>query len=357
VKIAFRVDASEKIGTGHFMRCLTLANAVRKRGAQTCFVSRQMPEHFLGMLAQQGHAYMPLAPALGQQLAGDLSHAAWLETSQEVDAQASRAALASQAWDWLMVDHYALDRRWESALRQTARKILVIDDLADRQHDCDMLLDQNFYRDMPGRYAGKVPAHCQLLLGPRFALLRDEFRELHEKARPHEGAVERLLVFFGGVDADNYTGLALRALAEGVGGDIQVDVVLGAQHPFREAIESACAQRGYSYHLQTTRMAELMAAADLAIGAAGSTSWERCCLALPAIVFSLADNQSEIAKGIEQLGAGCYLQAKAADVEGTLRAVLCQLLNDRQRLADYSRRGYSLVDGKGVDRVCACLSA
>lgn len=357
MKIAFRVDASEKIGTGHFMRCLTLANAVRERGAETCFVSRHIPKHFWGMLAQQGHGFMPLAPAPNQQVGGDLAHAAWLGTSQEVDAQASLAALAIQPWDWVVVDHYALDLRWESALRQATRKIFVIDDLADRQHDCDMLLDQNFYPDMLGRYAGKVPAHCQLLLGPHFALLRDEFNELHEKTRPRQGPVERLLIFFGGVDADNYTGLALRALAEGLGGDIQVNVVLGAQHPFREEIESACAQHGYLCHVQTTRMAELMVAADLAIGAAGSTSWERCCLALPAIVFSLADNQIEIAKGIEKLGAGRYLQAKAADIESSLRAELCELINDRQRLAEYSRHGYSLVDGKGIDRVCICLSA
>jgi UDP-2,4-diacetamido-2,4,6-trideoxy-beta-L-altropyranose hydrolase len=357
LKVAIRVDASEKIGTGHFMRCLTLANALRKRGAQTCFMSRHIPRHFLGMLDQYGYEFMQLPPEPKHPVAGDLAHAAWLGTSQEVDAQASLAALDSQSWDWLVVDHYALDFRWESVLRQAVKKIFVIDDLADRQHDCDMLIDQNFYRDMHGRYTGKVPAHCRLLLGPRFALLRDEFRELHVKARPRQGPVERLLVFFGGVDAQNYTGMTLRALVGVGGGVIQVDVVLGAEHPFRDEIESTCAQHGYFCHVQTTRIADLMASADLAIGAAGSTSWERCCLALPTVVFSLADNQIEIAKGIEQLGAGWYIQPQVADVESILRTVLCELLSDQQSLSEHSRRGYSLVDGEGVDRVCACLSA
>lgn len=352
MKVAIRVDASEKIGTGHFMRCLTLANTLRKRGAQTCFVSRHMPEHFRGMLAQQGHGFMPLAPAPGQQATGDLAHAAWLETSQEVDAQASRAALASQAWDWLVVDHYALDRRWESALRQTARKILVIDDLADRQHDCDMLLDQNFYRDMPGRYAGKVPAHGLLLLGPRFALLRDEFRELHETARPRQGPVKRLLVFFGGVDAENHTGMALRALAAVGRGDIQVDVVLGAQHPCRQEIERTCAEYGYFCHVQTPRMAELMAAADLAIGAGGTATWERCCLGLPTIAISAAANQrSQLA---DAATAGLvYSPQTSHDIQTVLARHLNALLENEALRQLISSTGIQTVDGTGVLRVAA----
>ena len=111
------------------------------------------------------------------------------------------------------MDHYALDARWESVLRQTAKKTLVIDDIADRQHDCDVLLDQNFYADMQTRYTGKVPEHCQLLLGPRYALLREEFRQLREQITPRTGPVKRVLVFFGGVDADNYTARAIKALA------------------------------------------------------------------------------------------------------------------------------------------------
>lgn len=352
MKIAIRVDASEKIGTGHFMRCLSLANELRRRGAQTCFVSRHMLEHFQGMLAQHGHEFLQLPPAVDQRIVDELAHAAWLGTSQAVDAQASLAALANRSLDWLIVDHYALDLRWESVLRRVARKILVIDDLADRQHDCDMLLDQNFYRDMLGRYAGKVPAYCQLLLGPRFALLRDEFRELHEKARPRQGTVERLLVFFGGVDAENYTGLALRALAEAVAGDIQVEVVLGAQHPFREEIESTCAQYGYFCHVQTTRMAELMAVADLAIGAGGTATWERCCLGLPSIAISTADNQRRQLADAATVGL-VYSPEVMNDVQAVLARHLNVLMENAALRQLISSSGMKYIDGRGVIRVAA----
>ena len=181
MNIAFRVDASTQIGTGHFMRCLTLADALKQHGAKIRFASRHMPEYLRDMLVVKGHEFMLLDSSPSDAISDGLSHANWLGTSQHADAQDTVQALSGQTWDWLIVDHYALDARWESALRQTAKNIFVIDDIADRQHDCDVLLDQNLYADMDSRYTGKVPAHCQLLLGPRYALLRDEFRQLREQ--------------------------------------------------------------------------------------------------------------------------------------------------------------------------------
>jgi UDP-2,4-diacetamido-2,4,6-trideoxy-beta-L-altropyranose hydrolase len=131
---------------------------------------------------------------------------------------------------------------------------------------------------METRYIGKVPNHCRLLLGPRYALLRDEFRRLRDEVKPRTGPVKWILVFFGGMDVDNFTGKALQALVNLGHEDLQVDVVIGAQHPAREAIEATCDRYGYQCHVQTSNMAELMARADLAIGAGGSASWERCCL-------------------------------------------------------------------------------
>lgn len=334
------------------MRCLTLANAVQQRGAQTCFVSRQMPEHFIELLAQRGHTFVPLDSGIDRLVSGDLAHASWLGASQEADAQESLDALSSRSWDWLVVDHYALDMRWESVLRQVARKILVIDDLADRQHDCDILIDQNYYLDMLGRYAGKVPSHCQLLLGPRFALLRDEFHELHEKARSRQGSVARILVFFGGVDADNYTGLALQALAEAGIENIHVDVVLGAQHLFREAIESACRRHRYYCHVQTGRMAELMAAADLAIGAGGTATWERCCLGLPAIAISTADNQRRQLADAAAAGL-VYSPEVRDDVQAVFVLHLRALLENGALRQLISSEGRKSVDGRGVLRAAA----
>ncbi|MBK7563233.1 MAG: UDP-2,4-diacetamido-2,4,6-trideoxy-beta-L-altropyranose hydrolase [Propionivibrio sp.] len=352
--MAIRVDASAQIGTGHFMRCLTLANALTQCGARIQFISRCLPAYLQEMLTAKGHKFVLLDSCSDGALVGDLAHSAWLGTSQHGDAQASIQALSGQRWDWLVVDHYALDVRWETALRQAANNILVIDDIADRQHDCDVLLDQNYYTDMETRYIGKVPAHCRLLLGPHYALLRDEFHQLREQIKPRTGPVRRLLVFFGGVDADNFTGRTIDALSSlGVEG-LHVDVVIGAQHPYRKRFESACAAHRFALHVQTSRMAELMAAADLAIGAGGSATWERCCLGVPTIAVATASNQ------VKQLvDAACegFLYAPEVKYEliDVLKRHLSALLENCYLRRAISRNAMQVVDGRGILRVIQIL--
>lgn len=357
MKVAIRVDASSQIGTGHFMRCLTLADVLKQRGAQIRFVSRHMPEHLRGMLAVKGHEFISLDSKLCEAALDDPAHANWLGTSQYADAQDSIQALSDHIWDWLIVDHYALDYRWESAFRHVALNILVIDDIADRKHDCDVLLDQNFYINMGSRYIGKVPAHCLVLLGPRYALLREEFRQLRKQVKLRTGPVKRLLVFFGGVDAHNCTGCAVEALVNlGIGG-LHVDVVIGMQHPQRKEIESACAEHQFDCHVQTNRMGELMAAADLAIGAGGSATWERCCLGLPALAISLADNQTEIGKALDSLGAGQYLGSQEAVSLAVIQKAIVDILKNTNQVQAFSEKSYSMVDGLGVNRLCDALIA
>lgn len=354
MRIAIRVDASSQIGTGHFMRCLTLADTLKQRGAQIRFISRHLPEHLRGMLAAKGYEFMLLNSSPSEAISDGLSHAHWLDTSQHADAQDTVQALSDQIWDWLVVDHYALDARWESVLRQAAKNILVIDDIADRIHDCDVLLDQNFYADMNTRYTGKVPLHCQLLLGPRYALLREEFRQLREQVKPRTGPVKRILIFFGGVDADNYTGRALEVLVNIGISDLHVDVVIGAQHPFREQLKFACSEHGFFCHVQTKRMAELMAAADLAIGAGGSATWERCCLGLPTLTICVADNQSKQVADAASEGLLYAPELKDELILVVKRHVRALMENGHLRHV-ISRNGIQAVDGRGVLRVIGNL--
>lgn len=337
------------------MRCLTLADALKQRGTRIRFISRHLPGNFQNMLAEKGYEYIPLNGNSSEEISADLAHGHWLGTSQHADAKNSIHALSDQVWNWLVVDHYALDARWESALRQVANKILVIDDIADRQHDCNVLLDQNFYADMDARYIGRVPAYCQLLLGPRYALLRNEFRQLRMQTKPRTGSVKRVLIFFGGVDADNYTGRAIEALANIGIERLHVDVVIGSQHPQREQVESLCTDQQYDCHVQTNRMAELMAAADLAIGAGGSATWERCCLGLPTLTVSLAENQTEIAKGLCLLGAGLFIESRDAASVTSLRKAILDFFENQTQVNALSERAYSIVDGLGVDRLCEVL--
>lgn len=357
MNIAFRTDVSNQIGTGHFMRCLTLADVLKQGGAEIRFISRYLPEYFQDMLTTKEHEHIHLSSDPVESSSDDLAHAHWLGTSQQADAQDSINALSDKMWDWLVVDHYALDARWESALRKTARKILVIDDIADRQHDCDVLLDQNFYADMATRYTGKVPAHCRLLIGPRYALLRDEFRLLHAQGKFRNGPVKRVLVFFGGVDADNYTGRTIEAISSLDVERLNVDVVIGAQHPYRKQIETACAEHHFDCHVQTSQMAELMATADLAIGAGGSATWERCCLGLPTFAISTADNQ--VAQVADAASEGFLYAPELKELNGDLTQAIKRhleaLLENRNLWRAISSKAMNAVDGRGISRVTGVM--
>lgn len=337
-RVAFRADASVSLGSGHVMRCLTLADTLREHGIVTHFLCRRLPGDAGALIQARDHALN------------------WLEADLD-DAEASRRALADgPPLDWLVVDHYGLDATWERAMRGLAHNILAIDDLADRPHDCDLLLDQNL--QAAGRYDGLLPASSHRLLGPRHALLRPEFAAARRTRTPRDGRVARLLLFFGGADADGETLKALAALDLLGRGDLDLDVVIGQGNPHRAAIAAACAARPRTaLHRQVANMAELMAAADLCLGAGGGASWERCCVGLPALVVATAANQVEQCRVLAEAGALIYLGV-AADCDAARWAnALAWLLDLPQLLAHLSRQGWSLVDGEGARRVAGHLLA
>lgn len=356
MRIALRTDASGRIGTGHLMRCLTLADTLRAGGARTRFVCRPLPAGLGELVAGRGHELASLPPGSDAVRAlPDPPHAEWLGATQADDADATLAALAGEGtWDWLVVDHYALDARWEARLRSVARRILAIDDLADRRHDCDALLDQNFYADGPARYEGLVPGHCLRLLGPRHALLRPEFGAARARLRERGDTVRRLLVFFGGIDARNLTGAALDAL-DALGLDADVDVVIGAAHPQRAVLEARCAARPRTtLHVQAANMAELIAAADVGIGAAGVATWERCALGLPALAFSVAANQQALWRDAAREGLLLGPAIDACD-PSALAQQLRALVDNPALRAHLARRGLETVDALGAARVARVL--
>ena len=353
MKVAFRTDASTQIGTGHFMRCLTLADKLKNDGSYIRFLSRNLPAHLIDMLAQKGMEYVRLSEDDVDSLVDELAHSSWLGISQSKDAEETIDALSDHFWDWIVVDHYALDLRWESIVRSSVKKIMVIDDLADRNHDCDILLDQNYYDDFQTRYHGKVAADCRMFLGPRYALLREEFRTLREKVKVRSGEPKKVLVFFGGIDADNFTSEAIKALS-GMNIKIKVDVVIGAQHPSRELIEKMCAKYGYTCHVQTIRMAELMSKADVAIGAGGTVIWERCCLGLPAISLCIAENQRKQISDAAMVGV-LLAPAIKEDVASSILLHAKSLLQNPGLIKLISNSAIKLVDGKGAFRIANAM--
>lgn len=348
---AIRVDASPRIGTGHVMRCLTLAQALTEAGWRVCFVSRHMPATFRTMVLNAGHDFIQLATAQVTEQMEGLAYSAWLGAAQSADAQDTVRVLCGRSWDWLVVDHYALDARWESALRPCATRILVIDDIADRSHDCDALLDQNLHPSMDARYDGKVPNGCRLLLGPRYALLRREFAELRKTTHPRSGEIGGLLIAMGGMDENNMTGVAMRAVGQLPQRTFEVDVAIGAEHSDLDELRAACNDHGYRCHVQASNVAALMGNADIAIGGCGVTSWERCCLGVPTIGMALAKNQVSIAQGLAAAGAIVYLGDAAQVGEAELLSALLALIREPQRVAALSAASLALVDGEGTARV------
>lgn len=295
-----RADASTSIGSGHVMRCLTLAHRLKKeKNAKVVFVMRDLPGNLIDVVEKQGFEVLKLSPA--NQKYSLNGYGLWLTVPMEIDAQQTIDLLqhylqehSCEVVDRLIVDSYALDEQWEQVLRPYCREIMVIDDLANRKHDCDILLDQNFYLNKDVRYEGLVPERCKMLLGPEHALLREEFYEAQKHLRKRDCTIKNILVFYGGSDLSNETEKAIKALVQlhDEGYNFTADIITGVSNSRREKIKKICSKyHFFHYYCQVSNMAEFMNKADLMLGAGGSTTWERLYMELPALVTAVAENQ------------------------------------------------------------------
>jgi len=353
-----RTDASNSIGTGHVIRCLTLADALARNGAQVSFICREHEGHLCDLIEKRGYPVHRLPkPIDTANTDSGLSHAAWLGAHWQQDADQTSACIQSLEPDWLIIDHYGVDYRWERIIRPLVSRIFVIDDLADRDHDCDVLLDQNLFTDMQTRYSGMVPKNCTFLLGPDYALLQPVYADLHDRIPSRVGTIRRIFISFGGADSDNLTGRTLAAFSNLKRTDIEVDVALSENSPHTAAIERQIVEHPniHVYGALPT-LAPLMAKADLSIGAAGTTTWERLCLGLPAIVITLAENQRPIVDGLTGKGLIRYLGHKDEVSVQDIQQALSEQIKDELD-ENWSIKCRQIVDGRGVDRVCAVLTA
>ncbi|MGV8952324.1 MAG: UDP-2,4-diacetamido-2,4,6-trideoxy-beta-L-altropyranose hydrolase [Cypionkella sp.] len=347
MNIVFRAEASLQIGSGHVMRCLTLAEACRQRGAIVTFVCRTRHGHLGEIIRQRGFAVTQLG---GSTEAADPGRPNWLGAETGADAIETTAALRNlPPQDWLIADNYAIDASWEGALRAVVPNIMVVDDLANRQHDCDILLDQNLIRAMETRYDGKAPG-ATLLLGPRYALLREDYQELrHSVALRTE--INRILIYFGGSDLADLTGASLRALLSMAPWHPRINVVLSPGSPNFAAVQAVCqAHDNIMLHTNVPSLASLMLDADLALGAVGATSWERLCLGLPTLGITIARNQEPVAERLQDAGLMFWL----GNAETVTEAAIVEALNQlrvNSELASISQRSMEICDGAGTARV------
>lgn len=359
LRVILRADASVTIGTGHVMRCLTLASALRERGADCHFVTRNLPGHLAAVIADLDFPLSLLPAPSGPPPDGPPAHAAWAGVSWKQDL-ADTLAVSSSA-DWLIVDHYALDARWESGVLDRVGRIMVIDDLADRPHDAALLLDQNLGRTARD-YSSLVPDNCRRLIGPHFALLRPEFSVHREVALAGRQMrkLAHLMISMGGTDVDDATSTALRAIKGAMlPEDLRISIVMGSRAPALDGVRLLATSLPWFTEVlvDVPDMAALMTDADLAIGAGGSTTWERCCLGLPSIIVETAANQASAAAAMREAGAALGI-GPAGDpaFDELLVAALGQLMRveviDRLTLASAG-----LCDGDGTVRVARVLES
>ncbi|MFP7231221.1 UDP-2,4-diacetamido-2,4,6-trideoxy-beta-L-altropyranose hydrolase [Bacillus subtilis] len=349
MNILFRTDASIEIGTGHVMRCLTLANALRKKGANITFVCRSLQGHLAEVIREQQFDLIMLpAPQKNVLIPKSTLHSDWLGVPWHVDsAETSRAIQdMNKEISLLIIDHYAIDINWELEVKKYAKKIMVIDDLADRLHHCDILLDQNLYPHYKERYANLVPKSCKQFLGPEYVLLRDEFYSFQPNNKNRDGSIKKIFVFFGGTDPTNETKKVIHAFKQLNLHDIELDIVIGNTNTHKNDIESICKKHDFcSFHCQVNHIAELMYNADLAIGAGGTSAWERCYLGLPAIVITVAENQELIAETLDQLGAIQYLGPKESVKESDIVSSINEMINNPLLLIQMSQKARMLLEG------------
>lgn len=363
--VVFRADGSARIGTGHIMRCLTLADEMALRGARCVFVIRGQQEWLTTIAANSEHRLLYL-PNLEQNCSSAEAdnYSAWLGTSELQDAQDTLLFLSEKeiAPSFVVADHYALGSDWERTVCEaTGAKICAIDDL-NRNHFCDFLVDTTFAKE-PDVYKGRVPPQCKVLTGTRYALLKPTFAALRPATLARRDAnfaagkpVREILISMGGGDAEDATGWILRACANlSDVQNIKLTVLTGGAYPHSQRLAKRAADSAVDVELlhAISDVTPVLARADLAIGASGSSSWERCCLGLPTISVVIADNQNCIANALSAIGAVRFGgRMNVSEVQKNPRAwcenVILPLLNDKAKLRAISQSARSIVDGLGT---------
>jgi len=343
------------------MRCLTLADELTHQGHECWFICRDHLGHLGEVIIDKGYSLSllqaPIATSPQQETRAPVDYTRWLGVPWQEDAHQTLEAISTLSPDLLVVDHYALDVQWENALSNAVGKIMVIDDLANRPHECALLLDQNLGR-VSSDYDELSPTECLRLIGPRYALLRPEFAALREQSisRRKNPKIKRILISLGGVDRANVTGQVLIALGHSsLPVDIELDIIMGAYAPHLDEVyrEAALLPFKATVSVNVQDMAKRMCLADLSIGAAGGTSWERSCLGLPSVLVVLSENQMTGAKALDMVGAARVID-EPSHVKSMLPSIL-EELSHSTRLICMSKAAAGITDGHGAPSIVSTI--
>ena len=353
--IFFRTDASDKIGKGHVTRCLKLASAMRMHGAECYFICRNHEGNLIKKIQQKKFKVCVLNTLKNSEKekinSSNLTHSKWLGVDWKTDAKDTIMALGSKKADLIIIDHYAIDSRLEQELRPYTKKIMVIDDLADRNHDCDFLLNQNL-GSSADLYKNLIPKGCYQFYGPNYALLDPVYQHTRSKLKSPTSKISRILIYFG---SGKYTIKLIENILVSLNEpkllDLKIDIVIDANIKNLSKIHKLLKfKKNVRVHSNLPDLAILMSSADIAIGAGGSTTWERCCMGLPTILVILAINQKLIGEFMHKAGAAIVLN-KNKNLITQIKEAIFLLLNNKDLYTKMSKKAFSICDEKGINRV------
>ena len=335
--IFIRVDSSTKIGYGHFMRCMALADTLQKN-FEINFITRSLEGSLISDIQKKGFGIFQF-----------YSNSEKINEKNDAQKTISLIKKHSGSKNILIVDNYQLSKKWETDVKPFVHKLIVIDDLPNRSHNCDLLIDQNLHTKVNGLYKGLIPPNCVKLIGPKFSMIRKEFRMMRKSVKPRTFPIKKILVSFGGSDTENQTLIALNSIKK-MNGKINVDVVVGKANKTKKTLKIFCNKnKHFTYHEQIDNIADLMLSSDLSIGSSGSTTWERCCLGLPAIVSISSNDQRDIANSLSRKKCIINLgDVKKLKETNYLKAIINIKKNDLRTMSKNSLR---LVDGNGTQRI------
>ena len=352
--ILFRTDSSIIMGSGHVMRCLTLADELKKKGCKTLFVSRDLPGQNFKEIESRGHCLkiLPRPKDYFDVNINKNSYEEWMGVTQEYDAEEFKNVLIDEKFDWIVVDHYSLGQEWEKQMKNISEKILVFDDLVERKHECNLLLNHTNLPGIKKKYKGLVSNNTKLLLGPKYLLLSPIFLKTKKRKPNKNGIIKRIFIYYGSIDPSNETGKAIESLIIMDRREIIVDVVIGRNNVNMEKIKILVSKMKNAYlHVQLPYLAEIMAKADLALCAGGYTLWEQIFLGLPSLVTGIAENQVKPAIILDKKGCLIWLGLSENVFVDQIISKLQMLFEHPELLIKQSKMKMDLVDGLGVDRV------
>lgn len=348
--VGFRVDIAAHIGTGHLQRCITLAKQLKSSSIRCIFFVRKFENDFLGIIGDSGFEYVVIGQPTEYEFSDD--HFYWLGVSQEQDAQELIEAASHYSLALLIIDHYSIDSIWETAVKKKlALPILVIDDLANRKHNCEILLDQNYWPNMDIRYKGLIPNNCQCFFGPTYALLKPIFEQLSQDNVSFKHTSNIILVNFGGVGNFSLWQVVIPALLEC--NNFNFHIVTGRLSAENYTNLSALVKSSPYINIEelTNRMPELMKGSIYSLGACGSTVWERFCLGLNSGLIDIAENQKELVRYLEEQDLIDYLGSLETITTEDIMNFLNNLQSNSQKYITRKNKIQALVDGLGPKKI------